>query len=147
MRIKLLFQTPYLTKQLETQENQFLIECTDWEEGIYWCKKQSNGRTLQEISFVIKRDKSSPLPNNLTESFNVYPNPTEDYFFIDFNIFNIKNTNIQITDVKGSVIKSLSVITNNKKVSVNTKSWQHGIYFVSLLSNNAVIKTVKVVVK
>jgi hypothetical protein len=96
--------------------------------------------------FIINNGKTD-INNALITSFNVYPNPTDGHFFIDLTILLVDNTSIQITDVRGSLIKTINITKNSNNVSVNTKSWQDGVYFVSLFNGDQLIKTTKVVVK
>ena len=141
-----------------TSANQFLTECEDWKEGTYWCRKFMNNKVTAEEKVVISRsgtvsgnnDKALALYNLEKEkTLEIYPNPAKEYFFISYNLKEIKEKEItlQITDVKGRIIKetTLEKFANQSKIS--TSSWRKGIYTVSIISGSEMIETVKVVVE
>lgn len=151
--------TELMTFDVKTRANQFLIECEDWKEGIYWCRKFKKGKVIASENVIIDRGgTSSEFNNDKTsdyelvinyESLKIYPNPAGDYFLIKLNINENKTEEgiIQITDIKGTVINEfgLEKATNLSKVS--TSSWKRGIYTVSIIINEKVIDTVKLVVE
>jgi M6 family metalloprotease-like protein len=110
------------------------------------------------LSFVNNIDYGLPIPSitknsihkkeidNLIQTFKVYPNPTDGNFTIDLNGYSTENMSIQIVDIRGLVIKKESVYKNNK-LTINSSSWHSGVYFVSLLNHQELIKTLKIIVK
>jgi len=75
---------------------------------------------------------NSSINNN---SINIYPNPTTEYFNIEFNE-TLNDNKIMITNQIGEIIKELQVV--NKITTVDISDFKSGIYFVSITSKNGV---------
>ena len=97
----------------------------------------------------------NPDNNVSTEIFQNYPNPFSTLTTISFNLAtkSHKNTQIKIYNVKGELVKQLSIpnsIGNNSKSSIiwdgkdeNGKQMSSGIYLYKLIIDNEVIATKK----
>lgn len=77
--------------------------------------------------------------NANSADFSVYPNPFNDELIIS----SPKSGEIKIVDVFGRIIYSQKLLTANTKLQ--TASWQQGIYFVEVITEER--RTVKKVVK
>ncbi len=129
-----------------TRANQFLIECKDWEEGTYWAKKITAGYIGSEEKIIINRGSLSETDLNeiqITDNLVIYPIPAKEYFFVRCSNYN-KNLRLQISSSSGAMIKSLRIESEITKIE--TESWSNGIYYVSLMENNKVVNTVKIIV-
>jgi hypothetical protein len=100
--------------------------------------------------YVILKENNTIKTEPISQSnsgYTIYPNPVAPYekFYIQFNIKEVSNVSIQITDVNGKIIKSkeLGLIDNhlyNESLSAS------GTYLV-LVSINGVVQANKLIVK
>jgi hypothetical protein len=73
----------------------------------------------------------------------VFPNPTEQYFYI--NIEGEQSIyNVSIVDVFGKVIYS-GKIQNKAKTLINSSNWTAGMYFVNIYSEKKLLATKKLI--
>jgi len=79
--------------------------------------------------------------------FKVYPNPAKDYFIIDYFLLE-GNTSaiIGINDITGKLVKNINIHDKQNQIVVETKDLQSGIYYISLMTNNSISKTVKIAI-
>jgi len=131
-------------KAIVTSQNQLIVECNKWQEGIYWCKKVVNGYTVDQKQVLILRENTNA---NLINYLDVYPNPTDNYFNIKFSKNEYNNVNIQITDIRGATIKTINPNNSINNLRIDTSNWQSGVYFVSLINNEVIIETIKLIIK
>ena len=76
-------------------------------------------------------DASFDLENSLT----IYPNPTNDTLFVEFNELG-KNVSYEILDVTGKTIYHNSTALEAKMLEINVSSLCAGTYFLKLKSDN-----------
>lgn len=76
---------------------------------------------------------------------SIYPNPTHNgSVFLSFNDYNLVNQ-ISVIDISGKIVKNINQLSvSDNKVSLT--GLKHGVYFIKILSHNAVL-TKKIVVK
>ena len=75
------------------------------------------------------------ISENTTSSLRLYPNPAQDYIFIE-NIFSDKNIEILIFDTKGRLVLSKIVSSENKSsLEVPIASLPSGLYFVKMIQD------------
>lgn len=100
---------------------------------------------MQEGLFVIKgiQSLSSTYDQNLSDLFRIYPNPTSDFVYLDFD----KNTSarIEITNTNGQLILTRNIQNNTEKIDI--RHLPNGHYIVSLVSDNKLASKSLVVVK
>ncbi len=98
----------------------------------------------KDSGFSIRCVKNAPLSieTHSKFSFNVYPNPTNDYINIQLSSLN-EPTQYKISDTSGKIILTGDI--NNKYFSLDLTELQSGIYYISL-KNNAVNET-KILIK
>ena len=77
----------------------------------------------------------------------VYPNPANHVATIDYDFTGINNSSIVIYNLLGTVVEKLDVSGKSGKAKINTSLYQEGIYFYSLLFDNEVIRTQKLIVR
>ena len=67
---------------------------------------------------------------------NVYPNPADDKFTLDYN-FNT-NTQIQfaIFNVIGEIVYDKDIVNTKGKLTIDAKLMQPGIYFIQLIGKD-----------
>lgn len=83
------------------------------------------------------------ISNIAANTFNVYPSPADESFFIE-NGFG-KNSYVEIYNVLGQTVKRIPS-DNANNISVNCSTWKNGYYVCRLYKDGKVEKTVKVVV-
>ena len=78
---------------------------------------------------------------------NIYPNPTNEYFMVEFESYDNINAScrIEIVDVRGKKIKELS-LDNIKNLIINVNNLQTGIYICRLLQGNNLLESKKLIV-
>jgi hypothetical protein len=134
-------------------ENQFLIECENWKEGVYWCRKSINKKVTEQRKVIINKNgvvidsiKASSIKG--ANSLVLFPNPSSGYLFVSFNLSSDMMTQshfITITDTKGALIAKYKL--KNDLTQIATDKWQQGVYIVSIIANNKIVDTAKIVVE
>jgi hypothetical protein len=79
----------------------------------------------------------------MNNTFNIYPNPTQNYFQI--NGENISDYSIKIYKVDGKVVSFTSQYSGTNQVSIDISQYPVGIYFISLEYQG--IRTVKTLLR
>lgn len=79
-----------------------------------------------------KIDFATSLEANITETVNVYPNPTTGLV----NISNVNDANISVINMLGQVVYS-TVATSNV-LTIDASSWKQGTYLVRIVNNEEV---------
>ncbi len=82
------------------------------------------------------------------ESLNVYPNPAQDYFIVEYDITDkLSQAVVEINDITGHKIQDVLLNTNKGQKLINTKQFAKGIYICCLKNNGKNIGQSKVVIK
>ena len=71
-------------------------------------------------------------------SFLVYPNPTNQMTYVEFELLNSSNVSYQVTDLSGKIIMDKDLGTLNQglnKFNLNVSDFNSGFYFISINSN------------
>jgi hypothetical protein len=76
-----------------------------------------------------------------------YPNPANDLVKINYEFTDIKNGTIVIYNLLGTAVEKIDVSGKTGTAKFNTSIYNEGIYFYSLLINNKVIRTQKLIVR
>ncbi len=74
---------------------------------------------------------------------NVYPNPTNNYLQLKVDSEKLENLNFQLIDLQGKVIENKKV--SSTTTSINVESLPKAIYFLSVVKNNQIVKTFKII--
>ena len=78
----------------------------------------------------------------------IYPNPASSFITLDYQLTNKVNTSeVKIFNLMGSEVKSASLENNGSKLRLDISELKSGIYFYSILINNDVYQTKKLVVQ
>ena len=78
------------------------------------------------------------LPENkLVKLFNVYPNPAKDIAVINFNLNEVCDVEVEITDISGKIVFSsnLNNASGFQNINLNVENMNSGLYFVNLKTN------------
>ena len=130
---------------IRTRANQFLIECENWKEGIYWVRKTVGNMVTEQEQVIINRKS---IPDNSvrgTNSLVLFPNPNSDYLYVNFNISGYDSVILRATDSKGALIAEY--ILDDTTMQINTTNWESGVYTISILNNDKILDTAKIIVK
>lgn len=106
-----------------------------------------------DTSFVIVNYHVGPLSiaENLMKSTrvsNAYPNPASNVVYFDYKLpLNANNAKINISNLLGTTVSTIELIKTEGKASLNVSNLKDGVYFYSLVVNNAATVTRKFVVK
>lgn len=128
---------------IRSTNEQFLIESLKWENGVYLCRRIKNGVIEKTSTVIIKRGSDNSFLNIDQEEFKVFPNPSEEHFFIASNVK--RDVEVTITNNLGQVIKSFSL--KEMLTGVSTLSWSSGIYFINFMIDESQKEVVKIIVK
>jgi endonuclease I len=76
----------------------------------------------------------------------VYPNPTKDEFHISFTLNSSDVTTIEVFDLRANKIGLTETVNNvTQPYTLNCKNWSNGIYYLKIITDNAV--SIKKIVK
>lgn len=79
---------------------------------------------------------------------DLYPNPATNFVTLDYQLTNkVNSAEVKIYNLMGSELKSTSLENNGSKLRLDISELKNGIYFYSILVNNDVYQTKKLVVQ
>lgn len=78
--------------------------------------------------------------------FTIFPNPGNEYVYLDFAENNHSNLNIELYSIDGKIIQSQILNSPKSMVFVSLTNISSGSYFVKVSANNEIIGTKKLVV-
>jgi hypothetical protein len=78
---------------------------------------------------------------------DAYPNPVSTDFSVSYHMNSFAKSAITITDVLGKKVKEVKLSEKEGVVTINTTQLREGIYFYSLIVNNQVTATKKIVIR
>jgi hypothetical protein len=78
---------------------------------------------------------------------NAYPNPANSYVSFDYDLpLSITNAAIRIHNLLGSVVKEMNITHNSGKITLDVNDLKDGFYFYSIVANNEIIDTRRLVI-
>jgi hypothetical protein len=99
-----------------------------------YCPTKLNGNVFsvgETILFQGGSISQATISENLVDfGINIYPNPTNDFIYLNFNSSSL---NYELSDAQGRVL-SKGLIVNNGTISLH--NFERGIYYVSLNNGN-----------
>ena len=72
--------------------------------------------------------------NTANAAIQIYPNPVTDILFISNT--DMEKVSIQVMDINGRVIYNTNEYTNSSMIEIPTQTWNKGMYFVTVSSEN-----------
>lgn len=108
-------------------EGEYSVEYTD-ENG---CQSFD---TFQVDSSMTSGTCNVGLSDYIIEEVNIYPNPTLNKVYIDFDA--AKNRMIQIYSSTGQLVQELSIV--NQSISIDLSQNERGTYFITIISENSI---------
>ena len=112
----------------------------------------SNGGTFPLKAITALQGENSSTINGLSKSktdFSIYPNPVEDRIFVEFDLKNESNVQLQILNTAGQIVINEQKGRLDKglqQTNVDVKNLNSGLYILRLTENDA-ITTKKFVVR
>jgi hypothetical protein len=106
--------------------------------------------TKDTASVTIKYTCSTGIDEeNAASAFisDAYPNPVSTDFSVRYHMNSFAKSEITITDVLGKRVKEVKLSDKEGTVTINTSQLNEGIYFYSLIVNNQVTATRKIVIR
>ena len=83
--------------------------------------------------------------NNVSTTYSGYPNPTIDQFTINVNNMKESDLEYQLYDITGKVLLKGEILDG--KTIIFTNNIDQAIYFVKIMKENTVMKTIKMIKK
>lgn len=93
---------------------------------------------------IVVVDVSSVDENEMSQTFQIYPNPGTDFVIVNFNTL-VQNTTLEFFDNKGRLVNVYN-ITSGTVLEINLSTLSNGIYYLSAFINDVRI-TKKLIVK
>jgi hypothetical protein len=79
-------------------------------------------------------------------NFNLYPNPNNGGFMLEYQLQKGQTGEFIIYDMLGSEMTSYNLNPNEDKMRINETVLNNGVYLYSIIVNNCVVKNDKLVV-
>ncbi|MGB4846540.1 MAG: T9SS type A sorting domain-containing protein [Saprospiraceae bacterium] len=120
---------------------------TVWMSGMYGTTSNDWSTWIAEITGSGSMTGIESIDKN--NNFRVYPNPAYQEFKTEFELAVNSKINISIYDDQGKLVKSLyngSGIAGKNQFTFNASNLQPGIYFISIQSNNQLLKNEKIII-
>jgi hypothetical protein len=89
-------------------------------------------------------DTTAQIENLNLSSFNIYPNPTNDFVFIESP--NERTFQINILTAQGTLLKSIQN-SNSTRTSISFENLPKGMYFIQIKNDNQTFTTQKIIVQ
>jgi hypothetical protein len=111
------------------------------------------GEEIADCEILDIEEKSSEISDNsntiLTELYlgDNYPDPFSTETTIPFKLEEKTSGLIVVKDILGKIITQYNINSNENKIVLKTKNWENGMYFYSLIINNELLFTKKMIVK
>lgn len=122
------------------------------------------GKSIVEYTFYNVADHNENLkvvaiyntaPDGIDESIlnnikvsEAYPNPATNFVEFDYSLpHEVETASIKIMNILGSVVKEQQFTDNSGKLRINVSDINSGVYFYTLVVNDEIYKTEKLIVK
>ncbi len=73
----------------------------------------------------------------------VYPNPASDWVILEYKLETETTGIIEITDINGFTLHSVSIAEIHDQVNIVTRDWKPGIYIASLKTGGKLLESAK----
>jgi hypothetical protein len=101
----------------------------------------SNSKGTQRLELIVQDAKSAITPTNLSlqlkgETVKWWPNPAKEFLYIESSLVNTKAATVEIVNVYGQKMKTLSV-QPGAKANVAVANWTSGLYLIKITNGNS----------
>jgi hypothetical protein len=103
-----------------------------------------------DLNFNIeeKPQKENIYQSNLITLRDVYPNPTIDYAFVNYNLLSDRTkAKIRVHNILGNIVGEYDLSVSETLLRIKTEDLNAGIYFYTLYMDNESVMTRKLIVK
>ncbi len=108
----------------------------EYEEPVILPNLAKSTEAYEEYSELIETDPPDKM--------EVYPNPSDDYVIIKYNLeLETNNALIEINDITGKSIQTINDIYLRNQVELNTQDWLAGTYIASLKISGIIKESIK----
>ena len=111
------------------------IDESEYQEPVILPNSMKSAETEEAYNETLKSHAPTVL--------EVYPNPSKNFVIIGYQFDKETEGMIEVRDVSGKLMKSAPVKGMTDQLTVTTRTWNAGVYVLSLIVNNKVIETVK----
>jgi len=90
------------------------------------------------------------VDENIASNFNIsepYPNPANNNVSFNYNNDGIRDAQLNIYSIVGSLVKEIKLTNNSGSLKINTSELKEGFYFYKLSSENREIESGKFIIK
>jgi hypothetical protein len=99
--------------------------------------------------------KYNTLPNDISETIfsnteisDIYPNPALNFAEIKFDFpKEVKSAKLKFSNILGATIKEINIEERNGKLDIDVSDLNTGVYFYSLILNEKIFQTKKLIIK
>ncbi|MGH1334731.1 MAG: T9SS type A sorting domain-containing protein [Aureispira sp.] len=97
---------------------------------------------------VLEAEKSWKVEETSLSNLVIYPNPSHTWVEVEYQLPKDREEGLlRITSTNGQILQEIAVRQSNSKVTLTTRNWTTGIYFVALYSKEELIEQTTLVVK
>lgn len=115
------------------------VSCSDISCDSSSVQRIASGYLMSRLQVV--QSATAVKENSLLKNLSVYPNPVDNELTIEVELAREEKVYYVITDALGKVVAKNEL--GSSKTTINTATLDRGIYFLSVISNNQVLKTTK----
>ena len=99
---------------------------------------------LDGVGFYPPITASIPENNATSSFFNLYPNPNNGNFEIDYTLKGYSDAKLIITDLLGNKLSIFNLYSTENKLSINQSAMANGLYYYYIVSDNQTLKAGKI---
>jgi len=78
--------------------------------------------------------------NTLPVVGKIYPNPTKDEAYIDYQLPEGQKGTVSFYNITGQLLSEYTISNGSNKLTINTATYKSGIYFYKVLVNDNIIE-------
>jgi len=105
-----------------------------------------NDSVYVEVSYISTTTSIKPFVSKKIEFSNPFPNPATTYTMFNYNIpFDFNKASLEFRNLIGTVVKEVSIVEKNGKLTIELNDITEGIYFYTLVIDNKVILSRKMI--
>lgn len=97
-------------------------------------------KTLEKAYFILNGFENSTVNPN----FLIFPNPADDFFYLNSKLLDISNHVLEIYDVMGNLVKSEIIEQNQQKINVEDLS--NGLYLL-VIKSDTISENLKILIQ
>jgi hypothetical protein len=106
----------------------------------------NNCTSTATISVVVSKCTGINTSLGDNKSLLLYPNPSDGRFYLRNEFSGNENTSLEVFDLRGILVKTVNLNSNNKVVLINAEELINGIYLYRLVNENKSVSTGKLVI-